>query len=89
MANAERYPLHVEEGCDGWIWSKGHHEPAAFLRAVMAATGEDSLDVEGDAYRVKHTWKRHAIHTWDVGDAVYYDDADGPGPGAFPATELW
>lgn len=68
--------------------AKGHHEPQAFLDALIAT----DLGFEDDVFKpedVSHGWYRNLPPPEDADCDVMYVKADGPGRGAYPVTILY
>jgi hypothetical protein len=62
-------------------YSKGHHEPAAFVAAAEEAWGDRC-----DAAQVRHGWRRVAIGSFDDEWMHWLAVAEAGGRGAFPVT---
>jgi hypothetical protein len=95
------YPLAIEEPlCEGdGYYSKGHHDPAAFIAALNAELGEDGelFWKNSDPYpewaaeAVKHEYWRCGQDCFSVSEeygwSVY--PYTSPGRGRFPVTRLY
>jgi len=69
----------------GW-WSKGHHNPEEFHRAVVDyEEGVHSVPAVAD---VKHLWARVLPNRFTDEGGGWLSYCSGPGRGAFPLTEL-
>lgn len=77
-----------DEGCGPIIglYSRGHHDPTAFLReAVRAGRRNGWFDDAEWGLGVRHLWWRKIPGD---GGFMWIHDAAGPGRGAFPVTHI-
>ena len=87
----KQHPLEINMIADNngtsWYYSKGHHEPAAFLAAARGYIAEEDPYQEQPDDDIKvHTshGRRYKDFTGEFGYRVDLDCA--PGRGAFPVT---
>ena len=101
LTRDETYPLSIEEPLtDGeGYYSKGHHDPSAFIEALNEALSEDgelgwvcSDPYEADwAEFVEHSYWRKGQDCYSRGEewAFTVYEYGEPGRGRFPVTALW
>ena len=97
------YPLLIEPPLvdgEGW-WSKGHHDPAAFLVALNNEARDGGLGWEyeepvpfyddRDLRNIQQSWWRKGQDCYSRGEEWAFNiyEYDGPGRGRFPVTVLW
>lgn len=81
--SARAYPLDIENiGDDTYtLMSRGHHDPAEFMRQVRADGYDWPLGMP------RHIWLRCIPPP--AGYSTWYVEANAGARGAFPATQCW
>lgn len=93
MSKPKEYPLEIEElgancGEDTWLYSKGHHDTAEFVRLVCQESGFDDIKPEDVSHKLAR-WQ-FTVDPCSIGEKpeLRLMMVKEPGSGVFPVTIL-